>query len=208
MARYTDAVCRLCRREGRKLYLKGERCESPKCAINKRNFPPGQHGLARVKQTPYGIQLREKQRAKRIYGVLERQFRRYFKQAERYRGVTGTNLMQLLERRLDNIVFRLGFATSRSGARQLVTHGHIRVNGRKVDIASYLVRVGQEVTIKDALKEHAGIQASLDRASRNGRLGWIDFNIEKLTGKIAVMPTRAEIPTEIEEQLIVELYSK
>lgn len=208
MARYTDAVCRLCRREGRKLYLKGERCESPKCAINKRNFPPGQHGLARVKQTPYGIQLREKQRAKRIYGVLERQFRRYFKQAERYRGVTGTNLMQLLERRLDNIVFRLGFATSRSAARQLVTHGHIRVDGRKVDIASYLVRVGQEVAIKDTLKEHAGIQASLDRATRNGRLGWIDFNTEKLTGKIAVMPTRAEIPTEIEEQLIVELYSK
>ncbi|MBI3735621.1 30S ribosomal protein S4, partial [Candidatus Sumerlaeota bacterium] len=140
MARYTEAVCRLCRREGRKLYLKGERCNSPKCEIEKRNFAPGQHGLNRPKPSPYGIQLREKQKAKRIYGILERQFRKYFKLAARYRGVTGTNLMQILERRLDNIVYRLGFAASRAQARQLVAHGDVRVNGKKVDIPSYLVK--------------------------------------------------------------------
>lgn len=208
MARYTGPVCRLCRREGRKLFLKGERCDSPKCAINKRNFPPGQHGLRRSKSTPYLIQLREKQRAKRIYGVLEKQFRRYFQIADGYRGVTGTNLMQLLERRLDNIVFRLGFAASRAAARQLVTHGNVLVNGRKVDIASYLVRVGEEVTIHDKLREHAGVRRALENMDKRGRLGWLDFSAESLAGKIVSIPSRQEIPTEVDEQQIVELYSK
>lgn len=208
VARYTGPVCRLCRREGRKLFLKGERCDSPKCAINKRNFPPGQHGLRRSKSTPYLIQLREKQRAKRIYGVLEKQFRRYFQIADGYRGVTGTNLMQLLERRLDNIVFRLGFAASRAAARQLVTHGNILVNGRKVDIASYLVRVGEEVTIHDKLREHAGVRRALENMEKRGRLGWLNFSAESLAGKIVSIPSRQEIPTEVDEQQIVELYSK
>lgn len=209
MSRYLGPVCRLCRREARKLHLKGERCESPKCAINKRNFPPGQHGLARGrKPSPYGQQLREKQRAKRTYGLMEKQFRRYFSIADRYRGVTGTNLMQLLERRLDNIVFRLGFTTSRAAARQMVTHGHVTIGGRKVDIPSYLVKVGQEVSLKAKIRKHEGIRRSLEHAERNGRLGWLDFSAETLTGKIVSIPSREEIPTEVDEQLIVELYSK
>ena len=154
MARYTEAVCRLCRREGRKLYLKGERCESPKCAINKRNFPPGQHGLSRSKLSPYGLQLREKQRAKRYYGILEAQFRRMFANAEQMKGVTGVALLQLLETRLDNVVYRLGFSPSRAGARQLVRHGNVRVNGSKVDIPSFQVKVGQEIQVKAKMKEH------------------------------------------------------
>lgn len=208
MARYCDAVCRLCRREGKKLYLKGDRCEGPKCAINKRNFPPGQHGLARVKATPYGLQLREKQRAKRIYGVLERQFRRYFQIADNYRGVTGTNLMQILERRLDNIIYRLGFASSRRQARQLVSHGNVLVNGKKLDIPSYLVKVGETVTLREKLRQHPMVLKSLESRVRAGRLTWLDFNQESLTGKMLAVPPRGDIPTEIEEQLIVELYSK
>lgn len=209
MARYTQAVCRLCRREGRKLHLKGLRCESPKCAINKRNFPPGQHGLSRrPRDSAYRVQLREKQKAKRIYGVLERQFRRYFTIADRYRGVTGTNLMQLLERRLDNIVYRLGLAPSRSAARQLVCHGNVHINGKKVDIPSYLVKVGQEVTIKEKLREHPMIKQALENIERVGRLGWLEFSTDSLVGKMVSIPSREEIPTELEEQLIVELYSK
>jgi small subunit ribosomal protein S4 len=198
----------LCRREGRKLYLKGERCDSPKCAINKRNFPPGQHGLRRSKTSPYGLQLREKQRAKRIYGVLERQFRRYFEIADSFRGVTGTNLMQLLERRLDNIVFRMGLASSRSAARQLVRHGGILVDSHKVDIPSFLVRVGQEVSVDTKSCEKLGVKQALDNMDKRGRLTWLEFSREKMAGKMLSIPSRADIPTEIDEQLIVELYSK
>ncbi len=208
MARYTGPVCRLCRREGRKLYLKGERCDSPKCAINKRNFPPGQHGLRRSKTSPYGLQLREKQRAKRIYGVLERQFRRYFEIADSFRGVTGTNLMQLLERRLDNIVFRMGLAASRSAARQLVRHGGICVDGHKVDIPSFLVRVGQEVSVDEQSREKLGVKQALDNMDKRGRMTWLEFSREKMAGKMLSIPSRADIPTEVDEQLIVELYSK
>jgi small subunit ribosomal protein S4 len=208
LARYTGPVCRLCRREGRKLYLKGERCDSPKCAINKRNFPPGQHGLRRSKTSPYGLQLREKQRAKRIYGVLERQFRRYFEIADSFRGVTGTNLMQLLERRLDNIVFRMGLAPSRTAARQLVRHGGILVDGSKVDIPSYLVRVGQEISVEPKSREQASVKRALDNMDKRGRLTWLEFSREKMGGRLIAIPSREDIPTEIDEQLIVELYSK
>lgn len=208
MARYTGPVCRLCRREGRKLYLKGERCDSPKCAINKRNFPPGQHGLRRSKTSPYGLQLREKQRAKRIYGVLERQFRRYFEIADSFRGVTGTNLMQILERRLDNIVFRMGLAASRSAARQLVRHGGVMVDGHKVDIPSFLVRVGQEVSLDEKSRNKAAVKQALDNMDKRGRLTWLEFSRENMSGKILSIPAREDIPTEIDEQLIVELYSK
>lgn len=208
MARYTGPVCRLCRREGRKLYLKGERCDSPKCAINKRNFPPGQHGLRRSKTSPYGLQLREKQRAKRIYGVLERQFRRYFEIADSFRGVTGTNLMQLLERRLDNIVFRMGLAASRNAARQLVRHGGVMVDGRKVDIPSFLVRVGQEISLDEKSRNQVGVKQALDNMDKRGRLAWLEFSRENMSGKILSIPAREDIPTEIDEQLIVELYSK
>lgn len=208
MARYTDAVCRLCRREGKKLFLKGERCDSPKCAINKRNFPPGQHGLARTKATSYGLQLREKQRAKRVYGVLERQFRRYFEIADRFRGVTGTNLMQILERRLDNVVYRLGFASSRAQARQLVSHGNVKVGGKRVDIPSYLVKVGEEVSLSDKMRENVGVKKSMEARQRVGRLSWLAFDAEKGSGKVVAVPSREDIPTEVDEQLIVELYSK
>lgn len=208
MGRYTDAVCRLCRREGRKLFLKGERCESPKCAINKRNFPPGQHGLGRNKQSPYAQQLREKQKAKRIYGVLEQQFRNYFKIADRYRGVTGTNLLQLLERRLDNIVFRLGFAPSRAAARQMISHGGVLVSGHKVDIPSYLVRVGEEVTLKPKMLENTYVQKALENMERTGRLGWLAYASEAKVGRMTAVPSRQDIPIELDEQLIVELYSK
>lgn len=198
----------MCRREGRKLYLKGERCDSPKCAINKRNFPPGQHGLRRTKTSPYGLQLREKQRAKRIYGVLERQFRRYFEIADSFRGVTGTNLMQLLERRLDNLVFRMGLATSRNAARQFVRHGSILVDGQKVDIPSFLVRVGQEITVEPTSREKDSVKRALDNMDKRGRLTWIEFSREKMGGRLLSIPSREDIPTEIDEQLIVELYSK
>lgn len=211
MARYTGPVCRLCRRETRKLFLKGERCEGPKCAINKRNYPPGQHGggrRGRTKVSPYARQLREKQKAKRIYGVLEKQFLLYFKIADRYRGVTGTNLLQLLESRLDNMVFRLGFAPSHSAARQLIAHGHVTVSDRKVDIPSFRVKVGQEISLKPKMREHAMVKTSLDKSERDGRLSWLEFSGEAMSGKMLSIPSRQEIPIELDEQLIVELYSK
>lgn len=208
MARYTDAVCRLCRREGRKLFLKGDRCESPKCAIVKRNFPPGQHGLSRGKLSPYGMQLREKQRAKRYYGILERQFRRMFANAERMRGVTGTMLLQLLETRLDNVVYRLGLAASRAGARQLIRHGNVTVNGHKVDIPSFQVKVGQEVTVKSKFKEHQMVKSALEQAGKRGALSWLQYSAENGTGRLIAIPAREDIPVDINEQLIVELYSK
>lgn len=208
MARYTDAVCRLCRREGRKLFLKGERCESPKCAITKRNFPPGQHGLGRGKLSPYGQQLREKQRAKRYYGVLEAQFRKTFARAERMNGVTGTLLLQLLETRLDNVVYRLGLAPSRAAARQLVRHGNVTVNGQKVDIPSFQVRVGQDLSVRPRFKEAANITQSLEQAGKRERLNWLETNLETVSGKLLAIPARPDIPVDINEQLIVELYSK
>jgi small subunit ribosomal protein S4 len=208
VARYTGPVCRHCRREGLKLFLKGERCYTDKCAIERRNYPPGEHGQARPKFSEYSIQLREKQKLRRIYGVLEGQFRRYFEMADRARGVTGETLLQLLERRLDNIVYRLGFATSRAEARQLVRHGHFRVNGRKVDVPSYLVRRGDVVTVRERSRKVSRIQESLELAQRRGVPDWLEVNAESFTGTVKGFPARADLTMPINEKLVVELYSK
>ena len=208
MARYTEAVCRHCRREGLKLFLKGERCYTDKCAIERRNYPPGEHGQARPKFSEYSIQLREKQKLRRIYGVLEDQFRRYFQKADRIRGVTGETLLQLLERRLDNVVYRLGFSTSRAEARQLVRHGHFRVNGRKVDIPSFSVRAGDQITVRDRSRKVTRIVESLELAQRRGVPEWLEIQPESFTGKVKALPTRAELTMPINEKLVVELYSK
>jgi small subunit ribosomal protein S4 len=208
VARYTGAVCRQCRREGLKLFLKGERCYTDKCAIERRNYPPGEHGQARPKFSEYSIQLREKQKLRRIYGVLEGQFRRYFAMADRSRGVTGETLLQLLERRLDNIVYRLGFATSRAEARQLVRHGHFCVNGRKVDIPSYLVRVGDRVTVRERSRQVTRIQEALELAQRRGVPDWLEMQPEAFAGTVKAFPTRADLTMPINEKLVVELYSK
>jgi len=209
MARYSGAVCRLCRREGMKLFLKGERCYGEKCAIEKRNFPPGQHGKRRAaKMVGYGVQLREKQRVKRIYGVLEDQFRLYFEAAERQRGITGTVLLQLLERRLDNVVYRLGFSTSRAQGRELVRHGHFVVNGRKVNIPSYLVGAGDTVGVRPSSQKNATIQHGLDEVKGRGVPEWLQIDPEKLAARVVSLPTREQINLPVQEQLIVELYSK
>ena len=209
MAVYHDARCRLCRREGMKLFLKGTRCFSDKCAIERRGYAPGEHGKnRRVKETNYGQQLREKQRARRIYGLLERQFRHYFGKASDAKGVTGEVLLQMLERRLDNVVFRLGFASSRSQARQIVRHGHVAVNGRKVDIPSQLVRAGDEVSVREKSRQLGVIASSLEARRGQGVPEWLDLNTEKLSGRVLNIPTRQSIPVPINEQLIVELYSK
>jgi small subunit ribosomal protein S4 len=209
MARYSGAVCRLCRREGMKLFLKGERCYTEKCAIEKRNFPPGQHGKSRrSKLAGYGIQLREKQKVKRIYGVLEEQFRRYFESAERQRGITGETLLQLLERRLDNVVYRLGLATSRPQARQLVRHGHFLVNGKKVDIPSYSVRPGDVVSIRPTSQKNPTIAHAIEEVKGRGIPGWLAFDAGEQAGKVVSVPTREQINLPVQEQLIVELYSK
>jgi len=208
VARYTDSVCRLCRREGTKLYLKGERCYTDKCAIERRNYPPGQHGQARPKFSEYALQLREKQKVKRMYGLLEGQFRRYFEMAERSRGVTGEMLLQFLERRLDNMVYRIGFATSRAEARQLVRHGHFLVNGRKVDIPSYLVRAGDVVTVRPKSRELACIQAAVTQAEQRGVPDWIELSKETMSSRVKALPTRAEVSEPINEKLVIELYSK
>jgi small subunit ribosomal protein S4 len=209
MARYTDAVCRLCRREGMKLFLKGERCYTEKCAIEKRNFPPGQHGKTRkAKLAGYGVQLREKQKVKRIYGVLEDQFRRYFEQAERTRGITGETLLQLLERRLDNVAYRLGLATSRAQARQLVRHGHLTVNGRKVDIPSFSVKPGDVVTVRQSSRKVPAILHALEEVKGRGVPEWLQFDAEGMSAKVGSVPTREQINLPVQEQLIVELYSK
>ncbi len=209
MARYSDAVCRLCRREGMKLFLKGERCYGEKCAIEKRNFPPGQHGKRRAaKMLGYGVQLREKQRVKRIYGVLEDQFRLYFEAAERQRGITGTVLLQLLERRLDNVVYRLGFSTSRAQGRELVRHGHFIVNGRKVDIPSFLIRAGDTVSVRAASQKNPTIQHGLEEVKGRGVPEWLQVDPEKMAGRVVSLPTREQINRPVQEQLIVELYSK
>jgi small subunit ribosomal protein S4 len=209
MARYSGPVCRLCRREGMKLFLKGERCYTDKCAIEKRNFAPGQHGKTRKqKLAGYGIQLREKQKVKRIYGVLEDQFRRYFEAAERQRGITGETLLQLLERRLDNVIYRLGLATSRPQARQLVRHGHFLVNGKKVDIPSYSVRAGDVVAVMAGSQKNPTIAHAIEEVKGRGIPGWLTFDAGEQAGKIVSLPTREQINLPVQEQLIVELYSK
>jgi small subunit ribosomal protein S4 len=208
MARYNGPVCRLCRREGMKLFLKGERCYTEKCAIEKRNVPPGQHGRSRKqKLVGYGVQLREKQKVKRIYGVLEDQFRLYFQQAERTRGITGETLLQLLERRLDNAVYRLGFATSRPQARQLVRHGHFQVNGRKVDIPSYSVKVGDVVAVRESSRGNASILHAVEEVKGRGVPEWLSLD-GTMGGRVVSVPTREQINLPVQEQLIVELYSK
>jgi small subunit ribosomal protein S4 len=209
MARYTAAVCRLCRREGMKLFLKGERCYTEKCAIEKRNFPPGQHGKSRrQKMAGYGIQLREKQKVKRIYGVLEDQFRRYFEAADRQRGITGETLLQLLERRFDNVVYRLGLATSRAQARQLVRHGHFLINGKKVDIPSYSVRPGDVVSVRSTSRQNPTIAHAIEEVKGRGIPGWLTFDAGEGAGRVVSLPTREQINLPVQEQLIVELYSK
>jgi len=208
MARYTGPACRLCRREGVKLYLKGERCYGPKCAIDRRGYAPGQHGQMRRKLSEYGIQLREKQKAKRIYGVLEQQFKIYFEEASRQKGVTGENLLRLLECRLDNVVYRLGFAKSRAQARQLVRHGHFEVNGKKVDIPSYQVKPGDVISVAEDAKNHLRIKASAESQQQRGFAPWLDVDVSKLQGVFKQRPERSDLPAEIQEQLVVELYSK
>lgn len=210
MARYTGPVCRLCRREGMKLYLKGERCHSEKCAIEKRNFAPGQHGKDRKpKLIGYGLQLREKQRTKRYYGLQERQFRNLFEKAAQMKGVTGESMLQMLERRLDNVIYRLGFGTSRAQARQLVRHGHIGVNGRKVTIPSYLVKVNDTVEVREKSKKNPTILAARDATAHAPTPNWLEVDREALTAKVLSLPKRDElVQIQLNEQLIVELYSK
>ena len=209
MARYNGPVCRLCRREGLKLFLKGERCYMDKCAIEKRNVPPGQQGKARkAKLMGYGLQLREKQKVKRTYGVLENQFRRYFESADRQRGITGETLLQLLECRFDNVIYRLGLATSRPQARQLVRHGHFFVNERRVTIPSYSLRVGDTVTAQNKSNKNVSIQHAIEEVKGRGIPDWLTFDGEKLSGKVSSLPTREQINLPVQEQLIVELYSK
>lgn len=208
MARYVDSVCRQCRREGLKLFLKGERCYTDKCAIERRNYPPGDHGQARTKFSEYAIQLREKQKLRRIYGVLERQFRHYFQAAERGREVTGEALLLLLERRLDNIMYRMGFANSRAEGRQLIRHGHCVLNGHKVNIPSVLVKVGDVVTIREKSQSVARIGDALEASQRRGIPEWLDVDRSTFTGRVKAMPVRADLTMPINEKLVVELYSK
>lgn len=207
MARYRDAKCRLCRREGMKLFLKGARCFTDKCAIERRNYPPGQHGLNRGKLTNYGLRLREKQKAKRIYGLLETQFRRYFEWAERQKGVTGENLLKLLELRLDNVVYRLGFAASRREARQMVVHGHIEVDGRKVTVPSYIVRVGETIALRPGSRLAPRVDDNLN-AGRGQVPPWLELDAAARRGVVRATPLREDIQVPVQEQLIVELYSK
>lgn len=208
MARYTGPSCRLCRRQNMELYLKGERCYTDKCAIKRRNYPPGQHGQARVKVTDYGVQLREKQKVRRIYGILEKQFRSYFQEADRMKGVTGENLLSLLERRLDNTIYRLGFATSRTEARQLVKHSHITLNGRKANIPSIIVKPGDVVELREKSRKIAVINDSLAAVVRRGVPQWLELDKDAYKGLIKALPVREDITLPIQEQLIVELYSK
>ncbi|NLK00795.1 MAG: 30S ribosomal protein S4 [Clostridia bacterium] len=207
MARYTGAVCRLCRREGTKLFLKGNRCYSEKCSIDRRPYAPGEHGQGRKKVSEYGIQLREKQKARRIYGINEKQFRRYFVEAARQKGVTGENLLRLLERRLDNVIYRLGFVDSRSQARQMVLHGHIRVNGRKVDIPSFLVSADDEIEIKEKSKKIQVFQEAKE-SPKASVPQWLEVDMDTLTGRVMSMPSSEDLDLPIESHLIVELYSR
>lgn len=207
MARYTDSVCRLCRREGQKLYLKGDRCYSDKCAIAKRNYAPGQHGQGRKKLTEYGLQLREKQKVRRYYGISESQMKKYFNMAEKTHGVTGENLLKILESRLDNVVYRLGFASSRAEARQLVTHGHFTVNGNKVNIPSYLVSVGDVIEVKEKSKNSPKFKELIENHQKT-LVNWLEVDLEGMKGRVLAEPSREEIEIPIQEHNIVELYSK
>ena len=208
MARYTGAVCRLCRREGQKLFLKGERCYSEKCSVGLRGYAPGQHGQGRKKSSEYGMQLRAKQTARRFYGVQENQFHHYFEIAERKQGITGDNLLRILESRLDNVVYRVGFASSRAEARQLVGHGHYEVNGKRVDIASYLLKAGDVVSICEKSRASENIKAVVEANSARPVPEWIDVDRNNLSARIIALPTREQIEAPVEEQLIVEFYSK
>ncbi len=209
MARYIGPVCKLCRREGMKLFLKAERCYTDKCGISRRSFPPGQHGQARIKQSEYCVQLREKQKIRRVYGVLERQFRGYFEKAERMKGVTGDNLLQLLERRFDNVAQRMGFAGSKKEGRQLVRHGHLLVNGKKVNIPSYLLKAGDVVELREKSRGIPQIQQTLTALEKRGFPTWLEIDKTLFKGKVLALPARDEstMPT-VKEQLVVELYSK
>ncbi|WP_352419147.1 30S ribosomal protein S4 [Proteiniborus sp.] len=207
MARYTGPVCRLCRREGQKLYLKGDKCFTDKCPVTRRNYAPGQHGQGRKKISNYGMQLREKQKVRRYYGISESQMRKYFEVADKKVGITGENLLKLLESRLDNVVFRLGLAASRAEARQLVTHGHFRVNGKKVDIPSYLTSVGDSIEVKEGSKSSPRFK-ELQEGFQGNVVPWLQIDIENMSGKIVSEPSREDIDLPIEETLIVELYSK
>ena len=208
MARYTGAVCRLCRREGQKLFLKGERCYSEKCSVGIRGYAPGQHGQGRKKSSEYGMQLRAKQTARRFYGVQENQFHHYFEIAERKQGITGDNLLRILESRLDNVVYRVGFASSRAEARQLVGHGHYEVNGKRVDIASYLLKAGDVVSICEKSRASEKIKAVVEANSARPVPEWIDVDRNNLSAKVIALPTREQIEAPVDEQLIVEFYSK
>lgn len=208
MARYTGSKCRLCRREGEKLFLKGEKCYSAKCPVEKRSFPPGQHGQRRGRITDYALQLREKQKLRRIYGMLEGQFRGYYEEGDRRRGSTGENLLKLLESRLDNVVYRMGFGVSRTEARQLVRHNHITVNGSKVNIPSYSLRPNDVVAVNEKAKSHLRIQAALELAQQRGVPEWLEVDAKKMQGTFKAPPERADLPADINENMVVELYSK
>ena len=208
MARYTDSVCRLCRREGEKLFLKASRCETPKCAIDKRAYAPGQHGQGRTKFSEYGVQLREKQKVRRIYGVLEKQFRKYFKIADRQKGVTGENLLQLLEMRFDNVIFRMGLAGSRNAARQLVRHGFFNINGKKVDIPSYIVQKGDVIAPVQKKAEKLPMKTALENLKSKTLPSWLTFDADKKEGVVQALASREDVTLPVQEQLIVELYSR
>jgi len=208
LPRYRGPKCKLCRREGMKLFLKGNRCYSEKCAIERRSYAPGEHGQRRQKLSEYGLQLREKQKARRIYGILERQFRRYFELAERMGGITGDNLLQILERRLDNVVYRLGYASSRAEARQLVRHGHFTVNGSRVDIPSYLVSEGDVVAVAEGSRSLGRLQELVREARARETVAWLSPNYDQLSGTVLALPSREQIDAPISEQMIVELYSR
>lgn len=208
MARYTGASCRLCRRENMKMYLKGDRCYTDKCAIERRPYPPGQHGQGRIKFSEYGVQLREKQKVKRIYGLMEGQFRLYYDRANRKKGKTGENLLQALELRLDNVAFRMGFADTRAAARQLVRHAHVTVNGKKVNIPSYQLRVGDVVAIREKSRKIVRINEALEAVDRRGFPSWVEVDKKEFAGTVKALPVREELTLPIQEQLIVELYSK
>lgn len=208
MARYIGSVCRLCRREGLKLFLKGERCYSDKCAVERRSYPPGQHGQGRTKVSEYGTQLREKQKVKRLYGLLEKQFRGTFAEADRQKGITGENLLRLLERRLDNMVYRMGFASSRNEARQLIRHNHFLVNGKKVNIPSYVLKTGDVLQVRDSSRNLIRIQESLEAVQRRGVPSWLELDKDNFKCVVKTLPVREELTLPIREQLIVELYSK
>ncbi len=208
MGRHTGPVCKLCRREGLKLFLKGDRCFTLKCAIEKRNYPPGEHGQRRSKPSEYGLQLREKQKMKRIYGIHETQFRNYFEMAERQKGITGENLVRLLEQRLDNVVHRLGFGASRAQARMLVGHGHIRVNGRRVTIPAYLVRAGDVVEVAPASRDREAIKIALEGAKKRRVPSWLELDAADFKGTVRSLPSKEETAIPVQEQLVVALYSK